>query len=267
MGQARIFGQTAVTASGVDISGATATPEVVFSGYTFFAGATTEMQTGTALGPGTPLSEMPWEQISAISKSGQAQNYFQVGDQKIVRIGEDDYAVEIVGFNHDDLADGSGKAGITFGMVDCLNTTYALDSSGYNSGGWGDCEFRVTLQSTIFRQLSAELQSVILPVIKLASPGDRVETASAYTDTLFLFSEQEIFGQKIYSTGNEGVQYARFATQNDRKKLSGFGLVNWFLRSAVATNTTAYCVVDANGECTANGSPKAVRGIAFGFCV
>lgn len=33
--------------SGPDISGATATPEQVLEGYTFFAGETTEMQTGT----------------------------------------------------------------------------------------------------------------------------------------------------------------------------------------------------------------------------
>ena len=35
------------------------------------------------------------------------------------------YEVRIIGLNHDDKSDGSGKAGVTFQFVDCLVAPYS----------------------------------------------------------------------------------------------------------------------------------------------
>lgn len=52
------------------------------------------------------LANNTWEQISEASALGLASALWSLGDEKD--------GCAIIGFNHDDLADGSGKAGITF---------------------------------------------------------------------------------------------------------------------------------------------------------
>jgi len=212
------------------------------------------------------LENTSWTDIATVSVAGMAADYWEVGDQKTISIGSETYAVEIVGFGHDDLVDGSGKAGITFGLVDCLNTTYQMNSTNTNAGGWGGCALRGTLQTTIFGQLPEDLQSVIQPVKKLASAGNQSTTINSYDDTLFLFSEQEIFGAKNNSTGGEGTQYARFAVTESRAKKANGSTTYWWERSPNASNSTTFCIVNLSGAAgygTANNS----YGVAFGFCV
>lgn len=44
--------------------------------------------------------------------------------------------MQIIGYNHDDKSDGSSKAGITFQMKNCLATTYLMNSTRTNAGGY-----------------------------------------------------------------------------------------------------------------------------------
>ena len=63
---------------------------------------------------GLKFSSASWEEIAEVAENGTARSVFAVGDEKIVRFGSWDVPVMIVGFNHDTLADGSGrKAGIS----------------------------------------------------------------------------------------------------------------------------------------------------------
>ena len=52
------------------------------------------------------LADNTWDTIAEISANGKASEVWNIGDEK------DGY--RIIGFNHDDLCDGSGSAGITF---------------------------------------------------------------------------------------------------------------------------------------------------------
>ena len=81
------------------------------------------------------LSAMSWEDISAVSQAGLAVEYWSVGDATSVSIGGTAYDVVIVGFAHDDLADDTGKAGITFGLKQCLSASYKMNSAMSNAGG------------------------------------------------------------------------------------------------------------------------------------
>ena len=222
---------------------------------------------GISLPPaGTPLNNFTWAQIDYISENGLMSDYFNIGDTKNVTIGSATYVVEIVGFSHDDKADGSGKAGLTFGLKDCLNTTYQMNSSDTNAGGWGSCALRATLRGDIWNQLPSELRGVIKEVTKKASAGNSSSTISSYTDTLFLFAEKEIFGSTQYSVNGEGTQYARFTTSNTRiKKLNG-SAAHWWLRSPGSGITNGFCIVTSGG--TANSDAASISyGVAFGFCV
>ena len=216
--------------------------------------------------PGTALNDISWEDINTISTTGLATTYFEVGDTKNVSINGTTYVVEIVGFSHDDKADGSGKAGITFGLKDCLNTTYAMNSSNTNVGGWGSCALRSTLQSTIYNQLPSDLRSVIKKVTKKASAGSQSTTISSYSDTLFLFAEKEIFGSTTYSVNGEGTQYSKFTTTSARiKKVNGTANY-WWLRSPYSGITGSFCAVDSVGAASYSVAGSS-RGVCFGFCV
>ena len=222
---------------------------------------------GVSLPPaGTPLNNFTWAQIDYISKNGLVSDYFNIGDTKNVTIGSATYVVEIVGLSHDDKADGSGTAGLTFGLKDCLNTAYQMNSSNTNAGGWGSCALRTTLRGDIWYQLPSDLRGVIKEVTKKASAGNKNSTISSYTDTLFLFAEKEIFGSTQYSVNGEGTQYARFTTSNTRiKKLNG-SATYWWLRSPHSGYTDYFCAVNASGEAH-NRSASSNNGVCFGFCI
>ena len=227
----------------------------------------TWVKIGVSLPPaGTPLNDFTWAQIDYISENGLMSDYFNIGDTKNVTIGSATYVVEIVGFSHDDRADGSGKVGLTFGLKDCLNTAYQMNSSNTNSGGWGGCALRATLRGDIWNQLPSDLRDVIKEVTKKTSAGGASGIINSISDTLFLFAEKEIFGSKQYSVDGEGTQYARFTASNTRiKKLNG-SVTYWWLRSPNSSNTNDFCAVNTSGAADyyyANNS----YGVCFGFCI
>lgn len=215
---------------------------------------------------GTPLNDFTWAQLDYISENGLMSDYFNIGDTKNVTIGSVTYVVEIVGFSHDDRADGSGKVGITFGLKDCLNTDYQMNSSNTSSGGWGSCALRETLRGDIWNQLPSDLRDVIKEVTKKTSAGSASGIINSISDTLFLFAEKEIFGSKQYSVDGEGTQYARFTASNTRiKKLNG-SATNWWLRSPASQFIGPFCAVNASGAAT-YGNAMGKNGVCFGFCV
>ena len=227
----------------------------------------TWVKIGVSLPPaGTPLNDFTWAQIDYISENGLMSDYFNIGDTKNVTIGSATYVVEIVGFSHDDRADGSGKVGLTFGLKDCLNTAYQMNSSNTNSGGWGGCALRATLRGDIWNQLPSDLRDVIKEVTKKTSAGDASGIINSISDTLFLFAEKEIFGSKQYSVDGEGTQYARFTASNTRiKKLNG-SVTYWWLRSPFSSFTGSFCAVNTSGAAS-NSDANYSRGVCFGFCI
>lgn len=215
---------------------------------------------------GTTLQNATWAQISGASKAEKAQNYWSVGDTKSVVIGGVTYTIEIIGFSHDVLADGSGKAGITFAMKDCLNATYQMNTANTNAGGWGGSALRNTLQGTIFNQLPADMRMAIRAVNKKASAGSQSTTINEYPDTLFLLSEIEVFGGNTYCVPGEGTQYSIFADSTSRIKKMNGAATNWWLRSPFKSNTTYFGRVNYMGSAdglAANGA----NAVAFAFCV
>lgn len=55
-----------------------------------------------------------WEQIIAACHNNEVPETWKVADQKTMAIGGVDYLIDIIGKNHDDYSDGSGKAPLTF---------------------------------------------------------------------------------------------------------------------------------------------------------
>ena len=228
------------------------------------------MNMASALPPKDTLQNTSWANIALVAAAGRASEYWSVGDQKTVALtstvlGSASIVVEILGFNHDNLTAG-GKAAITFGMVDCFTTTQAMNSSNTNAGGWGSCALRTTIRGTVYNGLPADLKAVIKEVNKLTSAGSQSSTINTTADTLFLFSEIEIFGNTMNSFSGEGVQYSRFATAASRIKKVNGSASSWWERSPYSSLSTRFCIVNSSG--TANYYYASYTcGVALGFCV
>ena len=214
------------------------------------------------------LNSQTWSDISMFSEAGLASQVFSVGDTKTVTIDNLSYQVQIIGFNHDTKASG-GTAGITFQFKWCYNTSYYMNSSNTNAGGWASSYMRQTVMPLLLNKLPSDLQSVIVPVNKLSSAGSQSTTINTTSDSLFLLSEIEIFGTKTYSVAGEGSQYAYYNAGNSRikyKQNAQTTAVYWWERSPYASYSTGFCCVGTGGSAFYSSASN-TYGVAPGFCV
>ena len=216
--------------------------------------------------PNLELENTSWDVIDSISKSGNAASIWSVGDKKTVAIDGVNYQVQIIGFDHDTKTSG-GKAGITFQLVDCLNSTYQMNSSNTNSGGWTSCAMRMSTMATLLTKIPSALQNVIKAVNKLTSAGNQSTTINTTSDKLFLLSEVEIFGSVVNSNSGEGSQYAYYKAGNSKVKTVNGSASSWWERSPRGKNSTNFCCVYINGNADPGGGASSSAGVAFGFCV
>lgn len=206
---------------------------------------------------------------------GSSHYEISVGDKVSISVSGASYDFVILGFNHDDLttataygtATATGKAGITFQMEHCLATTYNMNSSNTNSGGWGSSAMRSThLASTIKGTIAAAWTGIMKKVNKKTSAGSQSTTINTTSDDLFLLAEIEVFGSTTYSVAGEGSQYAWYKAGNTKIKNVNGSAYYWWERSPHASNSASFCLVGSNGNAysyTASNS----WGVAFGFCV
>ena len=233
-------------------------------GKVMISGVAPQMTKPIGLPPiGTALNDMTWEQIQTISDAGKAADYFNVGDTKNITLDGVSYPVQIIGFNHDTLTSG-GTAGITFQLVDCLNTTYSMNSSDTNSGGWTNCAMRTSTMATLLTKLPSDLQNVIKAVNKLTSDGSA--TINTTSDKLFLLSEVEIFGSTTYSKSGEGSQYAYYKAGNSKVKTVNGSVNLWWERSPYGGSSEGFCCVFNDGGATVHVASDPI-GVSFAFCV
>lgn len=212
----------------------------------------------------TDLEAASWGLISAVAEAGNAASVWSVGAKKTIKLDGVSYTAQIIGFNHDTKTAG-GKAGITFQLVDCLNTTYQMNSSATNVGGWKSSAMRSRM-SEFLGQLDEDLQSVIKPVNKLVSIGNSTSTIETVPDKLFLLSEVEIFGSTAYSFAGEGSQYDWYKAGNTKVKKVNGSAYDWWERSPRSGHTGSFCRVDSNGNAGYGGASLS-SGVSFGFCV
>lgn len=206
-----------------------------------------------------------WEQIIEACHNNAVPNTWKVADQKSMTIGGEDYLIDIIGKNHDDYADGSGKAPLTFQLHDCYKIAKAMHSTAANTMGWTKCSMRVEHLPIILKQMPADVQSGIREVNKISASGGRSTSLVTTKDSLFLLSEGEVFGSAINSHSGEGTQYDYYKAGNSTVKDFNGNAYDWWERSPTANSTRYYCNVKSTGSAV-NSSANVARGVAFGFC-
>ena len=167
----------------------------------------------------------------------------------------------IIGIDHDDLADGSGKAGLTF-LTTSTTISSRMNATDTNAGGWEKSELRTKMNSgEIWNLMPSDFQSKVKSVKKLTNnigggSANKNAAVTATSDKLFLLSYSEIVPTSHWAssypwTSNEGTQYEAFKGKvtnnysgNDCLKIGNY----WWGRSASPYNSGNFLHVSSNGD-------------------
>lgn len=222
-----------------------------------------------------PFDELTWDQVIASTKTGKYKT-FTVGAMKELDLGSEGIVhMQIVGIDADDLADGSGKAPLTFISKELLNNNHRMNPANNGNaegtgtiGGWEKCEMRYYLKETIKPLIPQNVRSGIKEVTKHSNIFDTSGTKvlnSVTTDDVWIPSNQEIFGGTSYETLGH-VYSDVFTDANSRKKfkIGASSAVSWWLRSAGdADRFRSVSYIGGSGSSNADNT----NGVALGFCL
>ena len=212
--------------------------------YAAFTCNTDGVWSGSVTGNATPKSYDPilanntWEQINEVALAGFAPSVWEVGDGKpltftLIDLFEGSMEIEytataiIIGFNHMDLVDGSGKAPITFDTKETFEQNEYIHPFGVF---WENTEIGVYITTEQFNYLPAEIQPYI-PIVNCTSEICKYNVhqnayweESKYQSKLFCFTIKEYNGTEEITEGDyPGYGYDPFpyyTTLSNRLKLS-----------------------------------------------
>lgn len=202
-----------------------------------------------------------WAAIIKACQEKQVPDTWNVGNSCNMTINKKTYAIDIIGKNHDDYADGSGKAPLTFQMHTTYATQYKMNGAEYNNCGWKNCLVRTSNAFPKLKQvMPAEVVAALKAVTKKTTAGGASSSIDTTSDTLFLLSEIEVQGTRTHSYAGEGTQYAYYKTAANRKKNRA-----WYLRSPRINSTSCFCRTGWEGDADWSVASE-VDGIAAAWC-
>ena len=209
-----------------------------------------------------------WDEIAGHVESGDYTTRYSIGDTKILDLGSEKVAMQIVAFDTDDLSDNSGKAPITWLSKELLKDTHRMNTRNIANGGWLASGMRSYLQQTIKPSLPVSVQGSIKTVRKytksIATADNSSISNAPLVDDLWIPSCQEMFGS--FTSESNATPYSRFANNASRVKARiGQNSEAWWLRST--ESASRFYVVNADGSYNSYGNPPTVtNGVALMFC-
>lgn len=237
------------------------------------------------------LETTTWPTIAEKAASGEAANVFALGDTKTMNLTLADGSthtvlLEIAGFNHDTLEDGS-KAAITF----ITKKVYLTDSSGTNEintiassisldgSTWSTCKLRTWMSGTLLNRFPADLIPLVKPVQKSALYNS-IYTRSTI-DKVWLPSVNEMTGNTPYSTRGEiASKYPLYTNAASRVRFGGYNSMTSAIQGACPLRSSTakvsqssydnnYATLAADGYVSGSMSKSSngVTNIIFGFCI
>ena len=275
----------------------------------------------TIMEPRSSMGQYSWEELSAISSEiAAAENETQIleiaraynlatsdgrldGSQvKDVELMDGTTAqVQLVGFAHDEKADGTGVAGLTFAFKDAIGTQ-PMNRENTNEGGWERSNIRSWLASSGIALLPEDLRGAIVEVQKKTNNVGLTDKADAVTvtnDKLWLFSFVELagvvqddeytrivprdvgekFGDKLRTAlpiyNAEGSQYKLYADAGASptsgcavlSKLSGSDAILWWERTAFPLTNEQFARVNGSGCPNLLFNAGEENAVVPGFCI
>lgn len=211
------------------------------------------------------FSENTWGEIIKACQLNKVPETWRVGDYKLMTINGVEYQIDIIGKNHDSYSDGSGVAPLTLQLHNCYATSYKMNDTYTNVGGWTDCAMRTTHLPTILAQMPVVVQEGIRKVNKLTSAGNLSSTINTTADGLFLLAEIEVFGVTTFAKAGEGTQYEYYKTPNRTVKIGKTSATDWHCRSPFGSDIYSFSGVNSSGGVRSENA-NIFRGVAPAFC-
>ena len=170
------------------------------------------------------LEKYTWAQISEISAQGTGQNYWSLGDTKMIAVNgsiaggtfNGSYGVFIASFSHNPDVEGSGILFHSFKNsleerkdIALWGGTFQMNTSNITNGGWRDCYMRKNIIPQFENAISTDLKNVVKTSTIYShnyTGGNQNNNASYVTatqDRFYLLAEFEIFGARTYANSYE----------------------------------------------------------------
>lgn len=205
-----------------------------------------------------------WSEILAAEADGSYLTKYQIGDTKFQQIGDYLFDLEIVAFDKDDLADGSGKAHITW-IAKHIVFNAQMNTSSTNSGGWASCKLRSDLRAMLDSS-SADLKAAVKEVNKTYYNYTTSKTETI-ADTIWIPSMYEV-GFTSTPRESSGVVYDDVFTASDASTTKKYDMNNsssyWWLRSAYSSSANFWYVSNNGGA--NNNNANSSGGVVPGLC-
>lgn len=285
---------TTVKITGLKTGNTTVTVRVA-AGTNHTAPANKTISVSVSMASGTLADNSP-ATIQAAAQSGQAANYWSVGDKVGIAVNgsfgglsynSTVYAF-ILGFNHNSTVEGGNSIHFQFGKTSAgvdiafvtsygsTGTGFCMNTSNTNSGGWANSRMRQTICPAFLNALPSAWQSVIAACTKYSDNTGGGSNAASYvtstSDKIWLLSEYEVHGARSYANSaeqNYQQQYAYYANGNSKVKYQHSATTTacgWWLRSVHAGNASSFCYVLTSGAANGNRAYGSY-GFAPGFKV
>ena len=203
--------------------------------------------------------ELPftWAEIDEKETAGDFSG-INVGDYKdIMLTNGEKVRMEVAGINTRKGYATNNNNCIHWISRDCLATTYKMNETNTNTGGFPASTLKTTLNTTIYNMLPADVKAVIKTNKRLCSKKGSWDWQE--DQKLWLPSEVEVWGfnswsEVGYGNGN-AVQFEIFrGSLAHINKGLGFGKAeqgsrsNWWCESPDASSTTYFCNVSSDGH-------------------
>ena len=260
-------------------------PLFKFTGY-LFGKLNADSEYGTVDAPNWDLINAYWttihNDITSYQGGAMSQEDFEkkymIGGRMIIPIEFSDGTstvadVEIIGYDHDDMADGSGKAPLTFFCMELPNIEQAMNEPGAEEGGWEKSAMRAFVNGELYAVLPAELKAIIAPVSKISDGGPDNEVLVTTTDSCWLASYDEVgFTSGRYNLPGQGELYSSVFSSNKetRKKYitDDTETGGWWLRSTYYTSSSGSMFWRVQKSGASYGDIQTGEFfVAFGFCI
>lgn len=221
-----------------------------------------------------------WDAVAKNVAAGTYASVYKIGDLVPLDMGsEGQINMQIAALDADDLADGSGKAPISWVAKELLATSHRMnpqrvtnDDGSYQEGtgpigGWAKSEMRVYLNDTIKPLIPEDVCSLIKAVTKYSfsmNTDGNIVPAEMTEDTVWIPSQYEMMGK---SGESAGVNYTALFTDNAariKKKVNSTTASNYWLRSVYSAYDLR-CINETGAISFGSGSSYS-HGVCLCFC-
>ena len=206
-----------------------------------------------------------WSTIIANVKAGNGNEY-KVGSTKEVNLGTyGTHTLRVANTSTPSECSTTGfsqsACGFVLEFADII-TTYAMNDTETNVGGWPVTSMRTFINNDIYNAIPEEIKNVIIDTTVVSGHGKKSgETNFTSTDKLYLLSTAEVWAQgssdTISSDSARDVTrqldyYKNLGTSKDNYsgaiKKNGTVASWWWLRAASSYGTSSFLFVSSNGD-------------------